>query len=83
MPRERDPNLRSDGKPRADPERISEARRKSGMAGAVSRWQGHELIAWRTIRVHADTYARIAAAREASGLQWDDFLNAMVDAIGG
>ena len=59
-------NLRSDGKPRATPAQITAARRKA----AEARWAGLERVAWRTIRVHAETYARLDEMR-GGRLTWD------------
>ena len=59
-------NLRSDGKPRATAAQITAARRKA----AEARWAGNVKAKWRTIRVHADTYARLDALR-GGRLTWD------------
>ena len=59
-------SLRSDGKPRATAAQISAARKKA----AAARWAGNVKAKWRTIRVHAETYARLDAMR--GGRQtWD------------
>ena len=60
-------SLRSDGKPRATAAQISAARKKA----AAARWAGNVKAEWRTIRVHADTYATLDAMRTAKGLSWD------------
>lgn len=52
--------MRKDGKPRASAAQITAARRKA----AAAAWAGHEKVAWRTIRVHADTYERLDAIRQ-------------------
>lgn len=69
----KDSGLRSDGKPRATAEQITAARRKA----AEARWAGSERTAWRTIRVHDDTYATLDALRTRKGLSWDDLLSGL------
>lgn len=58
--------MRKDGKPRASADQITAARRKA----AAARWAGNVKAKWRTIRVHAETYARLDAMR-GGRLTWD------------
>ena len=68
----KDKSMRSDGKPRATAAQISAARRKA----AEARWAGLERVAWRTIRVHAETYERLDAMR-GGRLTWDALFDRM------
>lgn len=68
----KDKSMRSDGKPRATAAQISASRRKA----AEARWAGRERVAWRTIRVHAETYERLDAMR-GGRLTWDALFDRM------
>lgn len=63
-------SLRKDGKPRATAEQITAARK----VAAAARWAGRSRTAWRSIRVHADTYAVLEEVRIGCGITWDNLL---------
>lgn len=81
---------RKDGKPRASATQITAARRQA----AAARWKGNVKPEWRTIRVHADTYAALDKLRYASGripdfrawgagrLTWDSLLSRLPALVG-